>query len=655
MNLKKSNLSRRTFLKGATATSVSAGIVGATSSSLLLSGCSFETYDYVVVGAGPGGAPVAANLARAGYTVAIIEAGLDPKGTDVEQIDSTVTTIYNTPVFFTATAEHPLLSWDFYVNNYDNDEQARKNSKYVEGKGILYPRGACLGGSMSHNALIFVYPHDSDFNEISDITGDGSWDANKMREYFIRMENCTYCDVDATGHGFDGYISSSVVENITYDLFPDINDLSNAGAIIPSSFYVGNEILDINHPLVAEGDVGKFLTPMHVGNNKRVTVRDYLVETQEEYPDNLTIITNALATKVLTRKKAAIGIEYMVEGGFSYSANKLSIDAQKGVKKVIYASKEVILSGGAFNTPQLLKLSGIGPAEELATHGIEVICDLPGVGENLQDRYEVTVGVDLKEDLEIFSNCQAFQADDPCLTSYLSGEWETDGNGTASYHGPYASNVVLATRIAKSSESTGMPDLFLVGLPAAFSGYFPGFSQVSSPNRWTWLVLKAHNKNSAGTVKLRSASPLDTPIINFKYFEEGNDGSGSDLRAVVEGIKMVRESLSLPEANQHIDKEVIPGAQVYTQQDLEDFVRNEAWGHHASCTCKIGSDDDPMAVLDSRFRVRGVKKLRVVDASAFPKLPGFFPITSILMISEKASDVIIEDAKNHNRRYSEVI
>lgn len=304
-NKNKSNLklTRRSFLKRATATSISAGIAGTTSSSILLSGCSSEIYDYIVVGAGPGGGPVAANLARAGFNVAIIEAGLNPKAKNVEAIDPIVKTIYDTPSLFTATSEHPLLSWDFYVNHYDNDEQARKDSKYVEGKGILYPRGACLGGSMSHNALVFTYPHDSDFNNIVDITGDDSWDSDKMREYFIRIENCTYCDVKAEGHGFEGYVSTSVVENITYDLFPVIKDFFNAGAVVPSSFYVGNDLLDVNHPLVAKGDTGKFVTPMHTKNNKRVTVRDYLIETQEKYPDNLTIITNALATKVVTHKK----------------------------------------------------------------------------------------------------------------------------------------------------------------------------------------------------------------------------------------------------------------------------------------------------------------------------------------------------------------
>jgi choline dehydrogenase len=136
-------------------------------------------------------------------------------------------------------------------------------------------------------------------------------------------------------------------------------------------------------------------------------------------------------------------------------------------------------------------------------------------------------------------------------------------------------------------------------------------------------------------------------LLNFHYFEEGNGGR-SDLQAVVEGIKAVRTSMSDPRALAHIDSESSPGADVDAQDELEAHVRNVAWGHHASCTAKIGADTDPMAVLDSRFRVRGVDGLRVVDASVFPKTPGFFPTAAIIMISEKASDVILEDARSRS-------
>jgi choline dehydrogenase len=144
-------------------------------------------------------------------------------------------------------------------------------------------------------------------------------------------------------------------------------------------------------------------------------------------------------------------------------------------------------------------------------------------------------------------------------------------------------------------------------------------------------------------VKLRSANPRDTPLINFHYFEEGNDGGGEDLQAVMKGLKMLRGLAAQPEAAPHLGPEALPGPGVQTDQQLRQFARDQAWGHHASCTARIGARDDQMAVLDSRFRVRGVKGLRVVDASSFPRTPGFYPLAAILMISEKAADAVLEE------------
>lgn len=602
-----------------------------------------KDYDYIVVGAGPGGGPLAANLARAGYRVALLEAGFDPLSPEAAAINPATSTVYQTPGFFGGASEHPLLSWDIFVNHYANPEQQRKDPKYVAGKGVLYPRGSCLGGSASHNALIFVYPHDSDFDDIVRITGDTSWSSDKMRQYFTRIENCNYCTVDMEGHGDSGYIPTNMNEEAGYSIFPMINDITRAGVD-------GAIGADVNDPAVARGAVGAFNTPMNVANKKRVAIREYLIETQQQFPDNLDIITNALVTRVITKKMrhstVAVGVEYQQGGGLSYKANKLSAGARRGTRTILNARAEVILAGGAFNTPQLLKLSGIGPAAELRRHGIEVVKDLPGVGENLQDRYEVPVIFSLKERNELWQRCQAFQPGDPCLMSYLSGEWD-NGGVPAQFSGPYAGNTIYASRILKTSQAGAEPDIFLVGIPLQFKGYYPNYSNEPLTAHWTWNVLKVHTKNTAGSVKLRSNDPTDTPLINFRYFEEGNGGS-ADLKAVVEGIQAVRASMRDPLALAHIEAESSPGADVASQQDLEQHVRNVAWGHHASCTAKIGADHDPMAVLDSRFRVRGVDGLRVVDASVFPKTPGFFPTAAIIMISEKASDVILDDARRRS-------
>jgi len=154
-------------------------------------------------------------------------------------------------------------------------------------------------------------------------------------------------------------------------------------------------------------------------------------------------------------------------------------------------------------------------------------------------------------------------------------------------------------------------------------------------------VLKAHSNNTAGRVTLRSSDPRDVPQIDFHYFDEGTDPS-EDLDSVVAGVETVRRITG--RCQDLIDEEVLPGPTVKTPEQIRQFVKDNAWGHHASCTCKMGPATDPLAVVDSRFRVHGVKGLRVVDASVFPRIPGFFIVSSVYMLSEKASDVIIEDA-----------
>jgi choline dehydrogenase len=202
----------------------------------------------------------------------------------------------------------------------------------------------------------------------------------------------------------------------------------------------------------------------------------------------------------------------------------------------------------------------------------------------------------------------------------------------------------MAAIILKSDEAKPDPDLFIFSLPGDFHGYFPGYSEkiVSArKNTLTWAILKAHTNNTAGTVRLKNNDPLETPQIDFRYFDEGNDKSGADLDAMVKAVQFVRR---MNRRNHLIRAELFPGPNVVTDDQLRTWIKDSAWGHHASCTCKMGRADDPTAVVDHRFRVIGTKALRVVDASIFPRIPGFFIVTPIYMISEKAADVISEDA-----------
>jgi choline dehydrogenase len=208
----------------------------------------------------------------------------------------------------------------------------------------------------------------------------------------------------------------------------------------------------------------------------------------------------------------------------------------------------------------------------------------------------------------------------------------------------YTTNGVALAIIEKSQRAQD-PDLFIFGLPGYFKGYYPKYSEEveREKNRFTWAILKAHTLNTAGKVMLRSDDPRNVPHINFHYFDEGNDTSGDDLESVVEGVEFVRRMMG--RASEVIEQELVPGENVRTREQIREFVRNEAWGHHASCTCKMAlKEDDEMAVVDSDFRVHGTTNLRVVDASIFPRIPGFFIVTAVYMIGEKASDVILADA-----------
>jgi choline dehydrogenase len=210
--------------------------------------------------------------------------------------------------------------------------------------------------------------------------------------------------------------------------------------------------------------------------------------------------------------------------------------------------------------------------------------------------------------------------------------------------GLYASNGSILGIMKRSAPTLPEPDLYIFGLPGHFPGYKRGYSKEIERfgDRFTWAILKAYTNNRAGRVLLRSNDPKKQPQIDFHYFSEGSDELGQDLEAVVAGIEFVRTMNE--QLGRKLEQEVVPGPSYDSREKLREFVRNEAWGHHASCTNKIGPKTDPMAVLDSRFRVRGVEGLRVVDASVFPRIPGYFIVSAVYMISEKAAEVILEDA-----------
>lgn len=393
-----------------------------------------------------------------------------------------------------------------------------------------------------------------------------------------------------------------------------------------------------------------YQVPIAVNNSasRRSTPRDFILQTANAVNADgsrkyhLDIQLKTLVTKIRFDRNGstpkAVGVEYL-QGESLYAADP-RYAAAPGTPGYVAAGKEVIISGGAFNTPQILKLSGVGPKEELESFGIDVVKDLPGVGENMQDRYETGVVGRNPGEFVITKDCTfGYSSPDPCLEKWEQGD-------TKETRGVYATNGIAVAVTMKSSAASESddPDLFISGAPAAFPGYYPGFAEaLKDKHHWTWIILKDHSHNNAGTVKLRSTNPQDVPQIDFNSFDTGNttdDGDEKDLQAVYEAMEFGREAFKKMIPLDGAFTETWPGENV-TGDALKQFIKDEAWGHHASCTCKIGSDDDPMAVLDTNFRVRGVEGLRVVDASVFPKIPGYYIALPIYMISEKAADVII--------------
>jgi choline dehydrogenase-like flavoprotein len=276
-------------------------------------------------------------------------------------------------------------------------------------------------------------------------------------------------------------------------------------------------------------------------------------------------------------------------------------------------------------------LSGIGDRAELGRHGITCRFDLGGVGRNLQDRYEV--GIVNRMSFDAWKMLRGARFD---TTDAQYAEWRDRRKGV------YTTNGALLSVVLRSGPDRPVPDLLCYGLLADFPGYMPGYSNTIREhlNYLTWVVLKGHTNNTAGTVTLRSPDPRDPPLVNFRYFEDGNDLSGGDLDAVAEGVRFVRTMTAGLKQQGLIAREELPGDDVQTPEQLKTFVRDHAWGHHASCSCPIGPPQRG-GVLTSNFSVHGTQGLRVVDASVFPRVPGLFIVSAVYMIGEKAADVIL--------------
>jgi len=625
-------VNRRDLLKAAF-------IVGAAGPGVLADHTGGGDPDYVVVGSGAGGGTVAARLAESGFSVLVLEAGGDPA--------SQGSANYEVPAFHPFATEDPAMRWDFFVRHYaDLARQTCDPNFRPEHDGVWYPRAGTLGGCTAHNALIFVYPHDSDWDYIADLTGDRSWRSSEMWAYFQRIENCRHkpldrilhhVGIDPTRHGWSGWLPTE--KTIPADAIADRQVRRVIGASIESVLKEFGappleQLAALGDPndwrVVSRGETGARYTPLTTDRHARTGARERLLSVASRYRDRLRVELHALATRViLDDRNRAVGVEYL-KGERLYAADP-NARAGGAETRIVRARREVILAGGAFNTPQLLMLSGIGDPHVLRRCGIAPRVDLPGVGRNLQDRYEVAVVNRMRRNWDMLEGA-TFTTDD---AQYA--RWARHRDGV------YTTNGVLLAVVQRSNSWQPVPDLFCYAVLADFRGYYPGYSCAirKRHNMFTWVVLKGHTSNRGGTVKIVSPDPRVRPAVNFHYFDEGTDTGAVDLQAVVDGIRLVRRMTD--GMTDLIETEELPGRHVDSDEGLKQFVRNHAWGHHASCTCAIG----PRAaggVVASDFKVHGVDRLRVVDASVFPRIPGLFIVSAIYMIGEKAADVIAGDA-----------
>ena len=460
-----------------------------------------QEYDFIVVGSGAGGGPVAARLVEAGYSVLILEAG-----GAYEPVD------YKVPAFHALSTENDQLAWKFYVQHYA-DKNLQYLDKYnflideiVDGaprNGIFYPRAGTLGGCTAHHAMIFIAPHNSDWEYIAKLTGDKTWRARHMRKYFQQVERCGYLNrpwlrrFNWGKHGFDGWMPTTLADPTL--LLRDSALLRLVLAAVQTCFSSGvwywpgwkhgitaglkgfggptgldivrqslswlSSLLDPNNwRRLVDGSEGPIFVPLTVKDGIRVGTRELICDAKRRMPDRLTVKLHALATRVLLEGNRAIGVEFL-DGEHLYRADPLTNQsAADPVPVRVHARYEVILACGTFNTPQLLMLSGIGPNEELTKRGIKINVTLGGVGKNLQDRLEIGVVHRMHEDFAILKNVQ-LQTYDLDFADWLNGQ------------GLYATNGVVLAVIKRSNLGLPDPDLFMFAVPGHFSGYRPKYSE----------------------------------------------------------------------------------------------------------------------------------------------------------------------------------
>ncbi len=527
--------------------------------------------DYIIVGGGSAGSVLAARLTQdPAVKVTLLESG--PPDTSV---------LIHCPAGLALLAQNGQANWAF----------ATVPQAGLNGRQGYQPRGKVLGGSSSINAMIYIRGHRSDYDRWA-AEGNPGWGYDDVLPYFKRAEH-NERGADAF-HGTGGPLNVMDLRSPNSFNAHFLEAARQAGQT-PNPDFNGAEL---------EG-VGAYQVT-HKNGERFSAAKGYLTPARSR--PNLQVITGAHTTRVLTENKRAVGVEYR----------------QGATTHVLRAAREVLICAGSLQSPQLLMLSGIGPAAELQKHGIPLVHDLPGVGQNLHDHVDVVQVYDAPEHKELFGISFAG------IVRAVKGifEWRNQRSGMLT------TNFAEAGGFIKSSPEEAVPDMqlhFVIG-KLVDHGRKTAFGHGYSCHV---CVLRP---KSRGSLRLASPDPMAAPLIDPNFL-----GDPDDLQRLVRGFKMMRELMQQPALTSQGGHELASSAAAQTDAQIEAYIRNHADTiYHPVGTCRMGPG--PMAVVDAELRVHGIEGLRVVDASIMPSVVSGNTNAPVIMIAEKAADMIRQSA-----------